>query len=354
MKKTLIALLAINAFAVSNVYAAADANTWYGGAKLGWSHYFDASGGNNFNDNSHNATDFDFDKDNMSGGVFTGYQITPWLAVEGGYDYLGNMDIHGNNGVSGSKLESQGLQLSLKASYGLTDNWDIYGRAGAMGYRAETKTAGHSEFETGVRPLAALGTEYAFNKNWAGRLEYQWVSNVGNANQIGISSDVSSVSAGLVYRFGQHDDAVTAVAEPAAAVVAAPEVKTFNLKSDVLFGYNSAVLTTDGLAAIQQMYNSPDMQAAKNSSTTVVGYSDRLGSAQYNQQLSARRAQSVADALIAQGMPAQNVRVEGRGETDSVTGNTCNNGLAKPQLVNCLAPDRRVVVEIAGQKSVFQ
>lgn len=142
----------------------------------------------------------------MSAAAYSGYQITPWLAVEGGYDYMGNMDIHGNHGTSGSKLESQGLQMSLKASYGLTDDWDIYGRAGAMAYRAETKNNGHDNFETGVRPLAAVGTEYAFTKNWAGRLEYQWVSNVGNSNQIGISSDVSSVSAGVVYRFGQHND----------------------------------------------------------------------------------------------------------------------------------------------------
>ncbi|CAM3675524.1 porin OmpA [Rahnella bruchi] len=349
MKKTLIALIVVNACAVSSVYAAADTNTWYGGAKLGWSHYFDASGKGNFDDNLSKATDFDFNKDNVSGGVFGGYQITPWLAVEGGYDYLGNMGIHGNHGASGAKLESQGLQMSLKASYGLTDSWDLYGRAGAMAYRAETKIAGHDNFETGVRPLAAVGTEYAFNKNWAGRLEYQWVSNVGNSNQIGISSDVSSVSAGVVYRFGQHDE--TPVVVPVAvAAEAAPEVTTFNMKSDVLFAYDSATLTPEGNAAITQLYNSPEMQAAKNSSTMVIGYSDRLGSDQYNQQLSSKRAQVVADALIAQGLSAQNVSSEGRGSNNSVTGTQCDNGMPSAQLKDCLAPDRRVVIEITGQK----
>ncbi|RPH28822.1 porin OmpA [Buttiauxella warmboldiae] len=348
MKKTLVALIVLNVCAVSNVFAAADANTWYGGAKMGWSHYFDASGDKNFSDNASSATDFDFDKDNASGGVFAGYQVLPWLAVEGGYDYLGNMGINGNNGVAGAKMKSQGLQLSVKASYGLTDSWDIYGRAGVMGYRAETNNAGHNNFETGVRPLAALGTEYAFTKNWAGRLEYQWVSNVGNANQIGISSDVSSVSAGIVYRFGQHDDAVIApAAAPAAAV---PEVKKFNLKSDVLFGFNSAQLTAEGHGAIQQLYHSPEMQAAKNSATTVVGYSDRLGAADYNQQLSAQRAQAVVDALVAQGMSVQSVHAQGRGESDSVTGSSCDSHMPKSQLVDCLAPDRRVVVEIAGEQ----
>lgn len=153
-----------------------------------------------------------------------------------------------------------------------------------MAYRAETKNAGHSNMETGIRPLAAIGTEYAFYKNWAGLLEYQWVSNVGNSNQIGVSSDIGSVSAGVVYRFGQHDE--TPVADPVdVAAEAAPEVTTFNMKSDVLFTYDSATLTPEGNAAITQLYNSPGMQAAKNSSTMVFGYSDRLGSDQYNQQL---------------------------------------------------------------------
>lgn len=338
MKKTLVALIVLNACAATSAFAAGDANTWYAGAKFGWSHYADTHTKNGFAEPSVNTN---VDHDNVGGGVFGGYQITNWLAVEGGYDYLGNMQFNG--GPAGAKLKSQGLQLSLKTSYGLTDDWDLYGRFGAMGYRAETDMAGHNKFETGVRPLVAVGTEYAFTKNWAGRLEYQWVSNVGNSNQIGLSADNHSVTAGIVYRFGQHDDVA-----PVAAVAAAPEVKTFNLKSDVMFGYDSATLTDAGKAAIDQLYNSPEMQAAKNNNTTVIGYSDRTGQAEYNQQLSARRAQAVADQLVNDGMPAANIQTEGRGASDSVTGSTCDNQTGNA-LISCLSPDRRVVVQITGQ-----
>ncbi|QKN80355.1 porin OmpA [Scandinavium goeteborgense] len=343
MKKTLVALIVLNACAVSSAFAAGNANTWYAGAKFGWSHYADVSGNKDFNDSLSASNDFNVDHDNVGGGVFGGYQITNWLAVEGGYDYLGNMQFNGNNGVNGAKMKSQGLQLSLKTSYALTDDWDLYGRFGAMGYRAETDVAGHNKFETGVRPVVAAGTEYAFTKNWAGRLEYQWVSNVGNSNQIGLSSDVHSVTAGIVYRFGQNDDVA-----PVVAPAPAPEVKTFNLKSDVMFGYDSAALTDEGKAAIDQLYNSPEMQAAKDKNTTVIGYSDRTGQAEYNQQLSARRAQAVADQLVADGMPAANIQTEGRGANDSVTGNSCDNQSGNA-LINCLSPDRRVVVQISGQ-----
>ncbi|MFG6656109.1 porin OmpA [Scandinavium sp. M-37] len=345
MKKTLVALMVLNACAVSTAFAAGDAGTWYGGAKFGWSHYADVSGNKNFNESLNASNDFNVDHDNVGGGVFGGYQINDWLAVEGGYDYLGNAQFNGNHGVNGAKMKSQGLQLSLKTSYALTSDWDLYGRFGAMGYRAETDVAGKNNFETGVRPVVAAGTEYAFNKNWAGRLEYQWVSNVGNSNQIGLSSDIHSVSAGIVYRFGQHDDVAPAVV---AAPVVAPEVKTFNLKSDVMFGYDSATLTEEGKAAINQLYNSPEMQSAKNNSTTVIGYSDRTGKAEYNQELSARRAQAVADQLVADGMPAANIQTEGRGASESVTGNTCDNQTGNA-LISCLSPDRRVVVQISGQ-----
>ncbi|MEO3989632.1 porin OmpA [Pseudocitrobacter cyperus] len=340
MKKTLITLLIVNAFTATTAFAAADAGTWYAGTKFGWSHYFDA---NTSHDNNHNS-DFDYDRDNVGGGVFTGYQITPWLAVEGGYDYLGNMQIHGKQSGSGATMKSQGLQLSLKASYGLTNDWDIYGRAGAMGYRAESDINGHNRFETGVRPLAAVGTEYAFNKNWSGRLEYQWVSNVGNANQIGVSSDVSSVTAGVTYRFGQHDDAPV-IAGPVAAPAPQPAPEHFNLKSDVMFAWNSATLTTEGKAAINQLYNNPGMQPASGKTTVVIGYSDRTGADEYNQQLSAQRAQAVADELVALGFPAQNISAEGRGEGNPVTGNSCD-GQTGNQLISCLSPDRRVEVEI--------
>lgn len=123
MKKTILTLIIVNAFTATTAFAAADTGTWYAGGKFGWSHYFDSSTTQQMNDHGNKYGDVGFDSDNVGGGVFTGYQITPWLAVEGGYDYLGNMQFNGKNGASGSQMKSQGIQLTLKASYGLTDAW---------------------------------------------------------------------------------------------------------------------------------------------------------------------------------------------------------------------------------------
>ena len=49
----------------------------------------------------------------------------------------------------------------------------------------------------------------------------------------------------------------------------------------------------------------------------VTGYTDRSGSPGYNQRLSERRAEAVADALQRLGVPSSDMAVSGRGENDN-------------------------------------
>jgi OOP family OmpA-OmpF porin len=77
----------------------------------------------------------------------------------------------------------------------------------------------------------------------------------------------------------------------------------------------------------------------------VIGYTDRLGSDAYNQKLSEQRAATVRDYLISQGISADRIDAEGRGEADPVK--TCKDR-NRTRLIACLAPNRRVVVEAEG------
>ena len=49
----------------------------------------------------------------------------------------------------------------------------------------------------------------------------------------------------------------------------------------------------------------------------VTGYTDRSGSPGYNQRLSERRANAVAEALARLGVPRSDMVVAGRGENDN-------------------------------------
>ena len=90
----------------------------------------------------------------------------------------------------------------------------------------------------------------------------------------------------------------------------------------------------------------------KDGSAVVLGYTDRIGSDAYNQQLSEKRAQSVVDYLVSKGIPASKISARGMGESNPVTGNTCDNVKARAALIDCLGPDRRVEIEVKGYKDV--
>ncbi len=60
----------------------------------------------------------------------------------------------------------------------------------------------------------------------------------------------------------------------------------------------------------------------------IIGHTDNLGSATYNLKLSKRRAQAIADWLIAHGIDAERIAVSGEGENLPVAANTTPDGRA--------------------------
>lgn len=339
MKKTSLALAIAGLFSVASVSAnaAPQENTWYAGAKLGWSHY------THLNLSKQAVNPYNRDKNDLGAGVFAGYQVNPWLAIEGGYDYLGKMKYSFQNGHR--SLTSQGLQLSAKASHEVMNDFDLYARLGVMGYRS----TGKNTHDTGASPLIALGGEYAYNTDWAVRAEYQWVSDVGDKAKVGARPDSNLMSIGVVYRFGQN--AETPVVAP---VVVAPEIETkrFTLTSDVLFNFNKSSLKAEGKEALAKLYQEMSNMGLQEKSTVILGFTDRIGSDAYNLTLSEQRAQAVSQYLITLGLPESNLTVKGMGKADPVTGSQCDAEKNRNNLIACLAPDRRVEIEVQGIKEV--
>jgi len=73
-----------------------------------------------------------------------------------------------------------------------------------------------------------------------------------------------------------------------------------------------------------------------------VGHTDYIGSDEYNQDLSERRAESVKTYLISQGIEAGRIRTEGRGKTQPIASNATPEGRAQ---------NRRVEIEIVGTRA---
>lgn len=330
MKKTAIAIAVALAGFATVAQAAPKDNTWYAGAKLGWSQYHDTGFIHNDGPTHENQ---------LGAGAFGGYQVNPYVGFEMGYDWLGRMPYKGDN-INGA-YKAQGVQLTAKLGYPITDDLDVYTRLGGMVWRADTKSnvpGGPStkDHDTGVSPVFAGGIEYAITPEIATRLEYQWTNNIG--------------SVGVSYRFGQQEAAPVVAPAPAPA----PEVQTkhFTLKSDVLFNFNKSTLKPEGQQALDQLYSQLSNLDPKDGSVVVLGFTDRIGSDAYNQGLSEKRAQSVVDYLISKGIPSDKISARGMGESNPVTGNTCDNVKPRAALIDCLAPDRRVEIEVKGVKDV--
>ncbi|WP_277965964.1 porin OmpA [Pantoea trifolii] len=349
MKKTAIAIAVALAGFATVAQAAPKDNTWYTGAKLGWSQYHDTGYYGNGYENNNGPTH----ESQLGAGAFLGYQANPYLGFELGYDWLGRMPNKGDN-INGA-FKAQGVQLAAKLSYPITEDFDVYTRLGGMVWRADSTQNNNgvriSDHDTGVSPLAAVGVEYALTKNWATRLDYQWVNNIGDAGTVGARPDNSMLSVGVSYRFGQEEDAAPVVA-PAPAPAPVVETKRFTLKSDVLFTFNKATLKPEGQQALDQLYSQLSSMDPKDGSVVVLGFTDRIGSEQYNQKLSEKRAQSVVDYLVSKGIPSNKISARGMGKSNPVTGNTCDSVKGRNALIDCLAPDRRVEIDVKGIKDV--
>jgi len=107
-----------------------------------------------------------------------------------------------------------------------------------------------------------------------------------------------------------------------------------NLPQDILFATDSANLrgdlTQDLRAVARSLMNYP------NSTVQVVGHTDNTGAAAYNQNLSQRRAQSVASVLLANGVPAGRVQAYGRGEDQPIASNLSEAGRAQNRRVEII------------------
>jgi outer membrane protein OmpA-like peptidoglycan-associated protein len=105
--------------------------------------------------------------------------------------------------------------------------------------------------------------------------------------------------------------------------------RTVTVDADVLFAFDSARLSAGASDVLDDVVRTLAARHAR--SATIVGYTDSVGSASYNQGLSERRARAVRDYLRGRPETARiRYRVVGRGERDPVAANTQPNGRDNP------------------------
>ena len=154
---------------------------------------------------------------------------------------------------------------------------------------------------------------------------------------------------------------VAAAAQPAAAAAAQPAApaafavqpgvaSTLALGGDALFktGKSSVKdLTPEGRAKLDDLVAKIKAFGTIDS-IKVTGHADKMGKPAANQKLSLARAKSIASYLKSKGVKAASFTTAGMGDTKPVV--DCDMNQAKEALKACLAPNRRVEIEVVGAK----
>ena len=123
-----------------------------------------------------------------------------------------------------------------------------------------------------------------------------------------------------------------------------PEPVAFSLDGDVTFGFDRAELTANGRNEVSKIAQNLKQQDMLDK-VVVAGHTDRLGSVAYNNDLSQRRAETVRQALVSEGIDSQVIEAVGHGESMPLVQCEDTN---RAELISCLAPNRRVEITAQG------
>lgn len=107
-----------------------------------------------------------------------------------------------------------------------------------------------------------------------------------------------------------------------------------NMPQDLLFATDSASLS-GGLAGDLRAV-AASLVKYPNSTIEVIGHTDNVGEAAYNQDLSQRRAVAVAEVLRGSGVPSGRIATYGRGEDAPIATNQTAAGRAQNRRVEII------------------
>lgn len=319
-----IKLLAIAAAVAAFSANAAVENTFSVGANAGWTHAYE-----------HNFASRNLDKKNgYQLGLNGEYNFTDWFALGTEYAYQNGLKIDDD-----AKLHTNALGLYSRFAFPFDNNGsDIFFKAGVdyvvSKYNGETS-------KKRFAPVLGVGAQYALTSSMAIRAGYDFKFGTTKvADQEKINNGTAYV--GFQYNFGAPQQAP--VVAPAAKKTV-HVTKNHTLAAGLLFPFDGSVISAEGKQAVATVVaSSKDLE---NAEYEVYGYTDRIGSDAYNQTLSDKRANAVAQELSADGVTSIKT-VEGRGKSNPVTGDKCNSVKGRAALIDCLAADRRVEIVVNG------
>lgn len=323
---------------------------WYGGAGIG-------------------VMDTDNDLD-AGGGV--GPYITIGKELSQSWDLQGRFGYteadESNLGSTSGDYKSTALELDALYMFS-RDKFRPFLLAGIGATKNDLDYSPRDEDKTSWLASVGLGAQYLITENFGFQADLRHqISRAKVLNSAATDSSTETIgnnilSLGGFVRFGAPAPVVAeaapepapipVVAEPAPEPAPAPKCETtkevITIDAEKLFGFDKAVIADNGKMAL-------DEAAAKITSNPkislvlVTGHTDQLGSFEYNQKLSERRAKMVGEYLVSKGVDSAKITTTGRGESVPVV--KCEGIKNRKALIECLAPNRRVDIQAEYKEEV--
>ena len=254
----------------------------------------------------------------VAGGKL-GYDfIGPRVDLEVGYGRIPNNVFFPGSAVSGSSGELA-VMANVYYDFLATQRWNPYIGAGAGIAFVDSNTALGS---TVFAYQAMAGLLYHIDSSWTVGVEARYhgttMPGINTPNGMVYSQNQTiSALAGIAYKFGAP---AAAPPPPPAPAVAPPSFMVF-------FDWDRSNLSVQAQNTIRQAADA--YKSKGNARVTATGHTDTSGPEAYNMALSLRRANTVKDALVQNGVPATAIAVIGRGEAGLLV--QTGDGVREPQ-----------------------
>jgi OOP family OmpA-OmpF porin len=366
--------------AIASPFAVADDTGWYGGVNIGQSKakIDDARITSNLLGGGFATSSISNDDHDTGYKLFGGYKFNRNFAVEGGYFDLGRFGFTATTvpaGTLNGNIKLKGLNLDAVGILPITEKFSAFGRVGVNYAEARDSFSGTGA----VNVLNSNPSKREANLKFGGGLQYDFTQSLGMRleaeryrinDAVGSKGDIDLLSVGVVYRFGGKTPAPAPRAmapEPVAAapapepvvvtpppppppVVVPPAPRKVTFSADSLFDFGKADVKPAGKQELDKL--AADLRGVDFGVIAVTGHTDRIGSHEYNMDLSTRRAEAVKAYLVeSAGIPAGKIAARGTDGSDPVTKpGECKGAKASKALIACLQPDRRVEVEVSGTR----
>lgn len=308
-------------------------------------------------------------------------QDTPGIHLRLGRELTDNVDLQ--VGVSYNKAYEESpdagsykqTNFSVDALYLLTrESFRPFLMVGLGASRNQINYYQNAGLNTSFAGNVGAGFQYLFNDNFGLQVDARRIFSNADVSQSIYGANSGSIAnnqlnMGLMYRFGGKPAVVAAVvvAPPVERVVervvevvkyvpapptVAPaplvfEKQTFS--AGALFALNSDVITETGKYELKNKISNQMLKHLEVTSVVIEGHTDRLGSNALNESLSTRRANNVKQYLVSQGVAKDRLRTIGKSSSEPLV--TCT-GARSQKVIDCLQPNRRVVIAIETQEQI--